>query len=100
MFDANMRHLPKGHKFFAKMWGVSDKIKSMGVNVDDLVICHMLNDGNDNPCVDMMINKGLFTISSDKDFYDNWFVYEGNLDGTGFICEKSKSKAMKMLTSN
>jgi len=99
MFDANMRYLPKGLKFFAKAHGVSDSINRMGVNIGDLILCRMLNKGNDNPIVDMLINGKLFSVSSDKDFYDNLFVYEGCFDGSGFIDKHSKNKAMNILNN-
>lgn len=98
MFDANMSYLPKGHRFFAKVYTCSDKLKSMGIKNGDLIICHMLNEGSEDPCVDMLINNKLFSISGHKDFYDNWFVYEGRLDLTGFICDKSKAIAAKMIS--
>ena len=97
MFDANMRYLPKGLKFFAKVWGVSQSLKDLGVKVDDILMCHMLNDGHDNPCVDITIKGRIISLDSDTDFYDNWLVYEGCQDGTGFIDKESKQIAMKLI---
>jgi|GEM_PF-3740018 len=43
MFDANMRYLPRGRRFFAEVYTVSEKLKSEGINTGDLILCHMLN---------------------------------------------------------
>jgi hypothetical protein len=99
MFDANMSHLPKGHRFFAEVYTVSDKLKAKGINKGDLILCHMLNSGYENPCVDMLVNGKLLTVSSHQDFCENWFVYTGNADGTGFIKDELKRKAMTQLIS-
>ena len=97
MFDANMRYLPKGRWFFAKVQGASDSMASKGVKANDLILCHMLNSGNEKPCVDMILNGKPFTISDDTDFYDNWFVFEGNFDLTGFIDKESKEIAGQII---
>ena len=97
MFDANMRHLPKGRRFFAEVFSVSPTLKGKGLNLNDLVLCHMLNSNDANPCVDMMIKGKVITVSSDNDFYGNWFVYAGNIDGTGFIDEELKRIAMNIV---
>lgn len=97
MFDANMRYLPRGRRFFAEVYTVSEKLKSEGINTGDLILCHMLNSGHEEPCVDVLVNDKLLTISSHKNFTDNWFVYAGNQDGPGFINDKLKQKAMTQL---
>lgn len=99
MFDANMSYLPKGKRFFAEVYTVSDKLQSKGINKGDLILCHMLNSDHENPCVDMLIDGKLLTISSHQDFTENWFVYTGNKDGTGFINDKLKKIAMDQLTA-
>jgi len=45
----------------------------------------------------VLVNDKLLTISSHKNFTDNWFVYAGNQDGPGFINDKLKQKAMTQL---
>ena len=46
MFDANLRHLPNGHKFFAEVWGCKKgcSLYKLGVRKEDeLVLCEMLD---------------------------------------------------------
>lgn len=92
-----MSYLPKGHRFFAEVYTISDKLKDKGINKGDLILCHMLNEGGENPCVDMLVKGELVTVESHQDFSDNWFVYSGNKDLTGFICHAKKNKAKQML---
>ena len=42
MFDANMKHLPKGWKFFADVCGVRGQLHTLGLNSGGIVQCHML----------------------------------------------------------
>ena len=53
MFDANMRHLSKGHHFIAKVGGLKQKspLYKVGVKTGDLLLCTMLEDDHDNPRV-------------------------------------------------
>lgn len=99
MFDANVAYIPKGRKFFVAVYTVSDLLKAKGINKGDLIFCHMLNETNQNPCVDMLINGKMLAVcaSNDGDYIDNWFVYAGRPDGNGFICEKTRKRAMKMM---
>lgn len=102
MFDANMRYLPKGKRFFAKVHscGEGSKWYEFGIRRDDILICHMLNSGNDRPLVDVIVNGKTVTISdkfNSKAFC--WMVYEGCLNGNGFINDESKRIAMGMLSN-
>ena len=97
MFDANMRGIPKGRKFFAEVYSTNKKLKNLGVSSGDLIYCHMLNSNNENPCVDMMIGGHLTAVANDTDFDEKWLVYAGNADGTSFICDKLKVRASKIL---
>ena len=99
MFDANASYIPKGREFFVDVYTVSDRLKAKGINKNDLILCKMLNDSNDNPCVDMLVNgKYIAVCASDvDDFCSNWFVYAGRKDLTGFICDKSKAVAANII---
>jgi len=101
MFDANMRYLPKGKKFFAEVFSAGKRLKKLGVNKGELLLCHMLNESGEDPCVDILVNGKLITISSgtgEMDFSDN-LVYTGNHDGTGFIDAKLRAVAMAQLST-
>ena len=99
MFDANASYIARGREFFVDVYTVSDRLKAKGINKGDLILCKMLNDNNDNPCVDMMVNgKYIAVCASDTDdFCNNWFVYAGRKDLTGFICDVTKNKAKQFL---
>ena len=99
MFDANASYIPRGREFFVDAYAVSDRLKAKGINKGDLILCKMLNDSSDNPCVDMMVNGNYITVcaSDDDDFCSNWFVYAGRKDLTGFICNVTKNKAKQFL---
>lgn len=59
----------------------------------------MNSDCNDNP--DVLIvkgNKGL-VVYNDEFAEDWWFVYSGNKDLTGFICDEQRERAKEILKS-
>jgi hypothetical protein len=97
MFDANARYIKKGNKFFVDIHRVGTKFKEKGINQGDLIYCHMLNQSNENPCVDMLVNGRMITVSETDECSENWFVYAGRPDGKGFICDKTKLKAMHQM---
>jgi hypothetical protein len=97
MFDANMGYLPKGHKFFAEIYSCTKNGTEYGYGIRRgyLIECEMLNDDPDNAKVFFC---GKFQkVIHDSDDLSMWAVYAGNTDGTGFICDKAKAKAMKQL---
>jgi hypothetical protein len=83
----------------SNVYTVSDRLKAKGINKGDLILCKMLNNSSDNPCVDMMINGKYITVCANdtNDFCSNWFVYAGTKDLTGFICDVTKNKAKQFL---
>lgn len=98
MFDANMRGLPKGKKFFAKADSVDrlGKLYALGLRKGELVLCHMLNSDNENPLVDLTINGKTISVSDESEKYYTRLVYEGNQDLSDFICDESKFKAFEI----
>lgn len=101
MFDANMRHLQKGKMFFAKVhYCTNTTLHYVGVRGGDIIKCEMLSDSTENPRVKFYFGNGTFETTHDAEFEGCLIVYEGNLDGTGFIDEESKKIAMKQLTEN
>ena len=98
MFDANMRHLPKGRKFFCKIHYIDDgDLYLKGVRGGDIIECEMRRFSPENPLVTFKISGCNLKIR-EEDTGDSWIVYEGNVDGTGFICDKSRAIAMEMKT--
>lgn len=98
MFDANMRHLPKGKKFFAEMCGVREghPIRYCGVT-SRLVMCKMLSDEHENPIVRFYGDKRNVDISDSESGIGSWFIYAGNIDGTGFINDELEAMAMDVI---
>lgn len=98
MFDANMRYLPKGKEFFAEFRGVSDdhpfKKYSERHNV---ILCQMLSDEHENPTVRFFADGECFDLSDEDCGLKTWMAYAGCKDGRGFINNKIKNEAMKIL---
>jgi hypothetical protein len=99
MFDANASYIPKGRKFFVDVYCVSEKLKAKGINRGDLIYCHMLNETNKDPLVDMLVNGKMISVcgGSDDEYMDNWFVYAGKPDGTDFICKLTRLRALRQM---
>jgi hypothetical protein len=98
MFDANLRYLKVGTEFFAKVhYCEKDSyLSTLGVKANDIVRGEMLSEEHKNPIVTLKLLSGDVNVDNDV---DEWFiVYEGNIDGTGFIDESSRKIAMAMLT--
>ena len=98
MFDANMRHIPKGKKFFVKVCGVSElhKVRELDLKCN-VVLCEMLSEDNDNPIVRFFDNNTSVDISDEESGIGSWIKYEGNTDGSGFISEDSWELAYEVM---
>lgn len=101
MFDANMRYLPKGTKFFAKVYSVDEEshLYDKGLRNNDLVYCEMLSEnGNIAEAVVMMDIYGeMHEVREEDSFEDSWLVYAGKADGTDFINLRDKNTAMALM---
>lgn len=96
MFDANMRHLPNGHKFFAETGNI-DKNSQMYKNgfreKDTLVYCVMLDNDedndHDNPLVMMYRKDGVSFYEKSQEngdeLWSTWLVYAGDATLKGFL---------------
>lgn len=94
MFDANLRHLPKGTWFFAKVYNAKGRVLSaFGLQPDDIVVAHMLSDDHENPSITIYHKGKHITVDDQIDSYKSMLVYEGNFDLTGFIKDESLEKA-------
>ena len=97
MFDANMRYIRSGQRFFAELTSLDEEDKTgHGLNSHDVVLCYMVTQGHENPTVIMMIG-GLYVPVSCSSSGFSWFVYAGRPNGGGFIEKKVKAKALKLL---
>lgn len=101
MFDANMRHLPKGEEFFAEVWACHESLQSRGLKSNDVILCEMLEDDVANPLIKFLFNNEWTYLRADDCFEDNWFVYAGLRDLTQFLDHRPevKDKARKVLES-
>ena len=104
MMDANLRYLPKGRKFFAEVCQCDEdsELYEFGARQGDIILCEMLDEGNEDPDVRVVIgpHEDRLTICDSEDFDKVWLVYEGNQDGTGFLSDKRRDKAMALLEEN
>ena len=100
MFDANAAYIKKGVEFFVDIYSVSERLQAKGIKKGSLILCKMLNDDNDNPCVDMLIKGKFISVCAHDDYCENWFVYAGNKNLSGFICHVAKNKAKQILNAN
>lgn len=96
MFDANMRWLPIGTEFWAKVHSYSTEgaLYREGIRSGDLVQCTMLSKEHNNPQVMFHLKNGNSVVIASDDNDCEWVIYEGNKDGSGFICEISRKEAM------
>ena len=99
MFDANMRHLPKGAEFFAEVYACDEVLAGHGLRNNDVILCEMLEDDVENPLIKFLLNGEWTHLKANDCFEDNWFVYAGRRDLTGFINSKVKDKARAILES-
>lgn len=101
MFDANLKYIPKGRRVFVEVLGLgeSSKLAELGVKVNDLVLCTMLDDSHEACSIRIILPKGKsLKIRSDEDFYDLWLIYAGNGDAKeGFLNEKQRLRAQRVL---
>ena len=114
MFDANLRALPKGHKFFAELWACkkNSSMYNKGLRKGDVILCEMLSedeydgaslDVRDNPTIKVFLSKEeWFEVKSweeDEDLLSTWLVYSGDADLTGFLPQEKHvlEKAKKVL---
>lgn len=103
MFDANLRYLPEGTVFFAKVHHIKDKnsLYDHGVRADNILLMRKLTDDNENVAVTVYLEDKEFEVhcSFDDEFsyYSSAFItYEGNLDLTGFINDISLEKSKRI----
>lgn len=100
MFDANMRHLSKGHKFFCKVYSLEEDsdLYRAGGRLGELYQCTMLSKQHDNPMVEFIINEKPHNIRSQQaGYFGSWVIYEGGQDLADFINSDNLEIATKIM---
>ena len=99
MFDANAAYIQIGKEFFAEVHDARGMLGGFGVSEGDVLICEHLSKKDRRWDVVSKVTKsdGTTFVWEDRDSVDDWLVYSGNLDGSGFIDEDIKAKALAFL---
>lgn len=107
MFDANARHLPDGKLFFVECHSIdpNNRVLSKLLSEGENYLCEKIG-SNPHECQfrvflnytkrDYINIKVDFEDEEDFDYY-SFFVYSGCPDGTGFISDEWKQKALDFL---
>lgn len=108
MFDANATGIPVGNKFFAEVHSLNSELTEMGIVSGDIVLCEHIEKVKSGKWCEESVNTKIWT-KQDKYlghyFYDDssaelgygLLVYSGRTDGTGFIDNAWKQKALDFL---
>lgn len=83
MFDANMRHLPKGLDFICEVWGIKEgtTLYKEGVRKGMLICCEMLDEDDENPKVSFDLNgKEIVVDSHSEGLFSYHFIYYCGVD--------------------
>lgn len=106
MFDANAAHIKEGELFFAEVHGADSQLLSAGIhNGDIIMVSHVaksLGRPRDNLLSKIWKSKECdpieWTSNGSREF--SWMVYSGRPDGTGFINDQWKAKALAFMGGN
>lgn len=105
MFDANARHIATKEVFFVTAISVDDNnmFISKLLHKGQVYACSKIEGDTDNYKMRVFLNKTLrdyitFEVREDDEFdFENFFVFCGRFDGSGFIHSNEKEKALKFL---
>lgn len=99
MFDANMRCLPKGTQFFCSVCFCKEhsSIHRLGARSGDIFRCKMLDDSEERPRVSIKINGKVYILKYGDEFWDMLLIYEGMVNGLGFINDDSEARSLEIL---
>ena len=107
MFDANARHLPNGLLFFAECHNLNPESMTLRklLKEGNIYLCEKVGDNPYKCEIKIYLNstrKDYITVKIDHDDEStfDWyslFVYSGRPDGTGFIDNEWKQKALAFL---
>lgn len=104
MFDANMRHLPKGHHFLADVWGVQEGtiLYRQGVRKHSYILCTMLDESSDNPRVKVHLNDREVVVDSHSEsMFAYHILYMGTVNDDGsledFVYDNDLARAERFM---
>lgn len=103
MFDANAAHIKEGELFFAEVHGTDSQLLNAGIKYGDIILCSHVKKTEGRPRENLISNIWASKESEpSKWIYDgsdewSWMVYSGRPDGTGFINEQWKAKALAFM---
>lgn len=108
MFDANMRHLPKGFDFICEVWGIKEDtiLYGEGVREDTMICCKKLADEDDNPKVSFDLDgKEVIVDNHSEGLFAYHFIYYCGVDHDkceffDWMYEKDKIKIQNFLSDN
>lgn len=90
MFDANMRYLPKGHKFIADVWGVKEGtvLHQSGVRKHSYILCTMMEDSEENPRVTVHLDEmDVIVDSHGEGLFAYHILYMGTVNDDGSLSD-------------
>ena len=103
MFDANAAHIDIGELFFAEVHLADSQLSNAGIKFGDIILCSHVKKSDGRP-VENLLSKIWKNNECDpiewapKGVNDwSWVVYSGRPDGTGFISEEWRKKALDFL---
>ena len=100
MFDANMRCLPKG-RYFADVEGCCNgALYDIGVRNNMVVMFDKHDDNDESPTVTVHHDGKSVEISYRDCIKENWLIYAGNYDLSGFINKRSLRLARDIISVN
>ena len=90
MFDANMRHLPKGHRFLADVWGLKEDtiLFKSGVRRHSYILCTMMDESEENPRVTVHLESGDIVVDSHSEgIFAYHILYMGTVNDDGSLSD-------------
>lgn len=103
MFDANAAHIKEGELFFAEVHGTDLQLLDAGIKCGDIILCSHVKKSEGRPRENLISNiwveKNSDPIKWIANYSDewSWMVYSGRPDGTGFINDQWKAKALAFM---
>lgn len=106
MFDANADHIKCGELFFAEVHSVDVQLDNLGIKVGDIILCRHTKKNTDKihrtALSDIWLSNDAEPVGYDSNDTGGvkgwaWLVYSGRPNGSGFINDKWKSKALEFL---
>lgn len=109
MFDANAAHMPCGVLFFTEVLSTNKTLESWGLSVGDIILCSHITKNKGSICYQPKETEIQLSLCNKKVYNDeesdkggkptswSWLKYSGRPDGSGFIDDRWKAKALEFL---